>query len=191
MTVVNSAPSADPAPSRGRRAGALTGISLGYFMVLLDTTVLSVAEPDLASSLGSRRPDCSGRSPATPWCSRPCCCRRARQPTGSAPSGSSGAVSRCSRSPPCLSAAAPGLGVLLLLRAVSGAAAAACVPASMAMIARLYPEPAAGRGRSRCGPRSAVRPSRPVPSPAERWSGQRDGERCSWSTCPSHWPCWH
>ncbi|MFJ9771708.1 MFS transporter [Kitasatospora sp. NPDC101157] len=32
---------------------ALLGIALGCFMVLLDTTVLAVAEPDLASSLGS------------------------------------------------------------------------------------------------------------------------------------------
>src|SRR5882724_6852708 len=35
----------------GPRSLALLGISLGYFMVLLDMTVLSVAEPDLASSL--------------------------------------------------------------------------------------------------------------------------------------------
>ncbi|WP_131760321.1 bifunctional [glutamine synthetase] adenylyltransferase/[glutamine synthetase]-adenylyl-L-tyrosine phosphorylase [Actinomadura fibrosa] len=43
-----------PPPERSagaRRRPALLGISLGYFMVLLDTTVLSVAEPDLARSL--------------------------------------------------------------------------------------------------------------------------------------------
>ena len=34
-----------------RRPLALLGISLGYFMVLLDMTVLAVAEPDLAVSL--------------------------------------------------------------------------------------------------------------------------------------------
>jgi DHA2 family methylenomycin A resistance protein-like MFS transporter len=39
-----------------------------------------------------------------------------------------------------LSALAPSLGVLIALRAVLGAAAAACVPSSMAMIARLYPD---------------------------------------------------
>lgn len=42
-----------------------------------------------------------------------------------------------------LSAGAPGLWELVLLRALAGVAAAACVPASMAMIAVLYPEPAA------------------------------------------------
>ncbi|MEU8276295.1 MFS transporter [Microbispora bryophytorum] len=48
MTPTSSAaPPAAPA-----RARALTGIALGYFMVLLDTTVLSVAEPDLARSFG-------------------------------------------------------------------------------------------------------------------------------------------
>ncbi|MGW3041833.1 hypothetical protein ACWC9T_17780 [Kitasatospora sp. NPDC001159] len=43
--------SADPSPAT--RLRALSSISLGYFMVLLDTTVLVVAEPDLAASLGS------------------------------------------------------------------------------------------------------------------------------------------
>lgn len=46
-----------PSPGGGaarrtaRRRLTLLGISLGYFMVLLDMTVLSVAEPDLAASL--------------------------------------------------------------------------------------------------------------------------------------------
>ena len=39
-----------------------------------------------------------------------------------------------------LCALAPVLGVLIALRAVLGAAGAACVPASMALIARLYPD---------------------------------------------------
>ncbi|MEU1089993.1 MFS transporter [Streptomyces sp. NPDC005576] len=42
-----------------------------------------------------------------------------------------------------LSTVAPDLTALLVLRALAGAAAAACVPASMAMIGRLFPEPAA------------------------------------------------
>ena len=59
------------------------------------------------------------------------------------PSGSSGPGSRSSRCASLLSAFAPGLWTLVLLRAILGVAAAACVPASMAMIAQLYPEPAA------------------------------------------------
>ncbi|MCG0061800.1 MFS transporter [Streptomyces tricolor] len=143
MTVVNSAPSADPAPSRGRRAGALTGISLGYFMVLLDTTVLSVAEPDLASSLGTST---AGLQWAVTGYT---VVFAALLLSAGAAADRFGAerLFRCGVTvfalASLLSAAAPGLGVLLLLRAVSGAAAAACVPASMAMIARLYPEPAA------------------------------------------------
>ncbi|AKN72121.1 MFS transporter [Streptomyces sp. PBH53] len=143
MTVVNSAPSADPAPSRGRRAGALTGISLGYFMVLLDTTVLSVAEPDLASSLGTST---AGLQWAVTGYT---VVFAALLLSAGAAADRFGAerLFRCGVAvfalASLLSSAAPGLGVLLLLRAVSGAAAAACVPASMAMIARLYPEPAA------------------------------------------------
>src|SRR3569833_215357 len=47
-----------------------------------------------------------------------------------------------------LSAFAPALGALIALRVVLGAAGAACVPASMAMLARLHPAPAA---RARAG----------------------------------------
>jgi DHA2 family methylenomycin A resistance protein-like MFS transporter len=135
-----------PAGERRVRAGlrpfSLLGISLGYFMVLLDMTVLSVAEPDLAASLHTST---AGLQWAT---------------TGytvvfGALLLSSGAVAdrygahRVFRVGvvvfglgSLLSALAPTLGLLVALRAVLGAAAAACVPASMAMIARLYPSPA-------------------------------------------------
>ncbi|MGI5163795.1 MFS transporter [Spirillospora sp. CA-253888] len=125
-----------------RRPFALLGISLGYFMVLLDMTVLSVAEPDLAASLHT---SLAGLQWAT---------------TGytvvfGALLLSAGAVAdrhgahRVFRVGVAVfglgslaSALAPSLGVLVALRAVLGAAGAACVPSSMAMIARLYPEPA-------------------------------------------------
>ncbi|WP_330249721.1 MFS transporter [Nocardia sp. NBC_00565] len=124
------------------RTRALLGISLGYFMVLLDMTVLSVAEPDLAASL---RTSIAGLQWAT---------------TGytvafAALLLSAGAVAdrygahRVFRFGTAafglvslLSAFAPSLWVLVGLRVLSGAAAAACVPASMAMITRLYPDPA-------------------------------------------------
>ncbi|MEW1864214.1 MFS transporter [Streptomyces sp. NPDC088194] len=136
-----------PAPPRlptaaPRTGTALLGIALGYFMVLLDTTVLSVAEPDLARSLGSS-------TAGLQWVV-----------TGytvafGALLLSAGAVSdrygahRVFRAGVAvfgagslLSACAPGLWTLVGLRAVLGVAAAACVPSSMAMISRLYPDPA-------------------------------------------------
>ncbi|MFD0688578.1 MFS transporter [Actinomadura fibrosa] len=134
-----------PPPERSagaRRRPALLGISLGYFMVLLDTTVLSVAEPDLARSL-------HGTVAGLQW-----------TVTGytvvlGALLLSAGAVAdrhgahRVFRAGVAafgigslLCALAPDLWTLVALRAVLGVAAAACVPASMAMITRLYPEPA-------------------------------------------------
>ncbi|MFB4307554.1 MFS transporter [Actinomadura sp. GTD37] len=131
-----------PVGTAARRRPALLGISLGYFMVLLDTTVLSVAEPDLARSL-------HGTVAQLQWAV-----------TGytvvfGALLLSAGAVAdrygahRVFRAGiavfgagSLLSAAAPDLWTLVALRAVLGAAAAACVPASMALIARLYPAPA-------------------------------------------------
>jgi MFS transporter, DHA2 family, methylenomycin A resistance protein len=123
----------------GRRSLALLGISLGYFMVLLDMTVLSVAEPDLTSSLHT---SVSGLQ----WVV-----------TGYTVAFgslllSAGAVAdrygahRVFRVGAAvfglgslLCAVAPSLGVLIALRAVLGAAGAACVPSAMAIIARLYP----------------------------------------------------
>ncbi|GII61702.1 MFS transporter [Sphaerisporangium krabiense] len=141
MTTVISR--ADAAARRVRRPIVLVGISLGYFMVLLDMTVLSVAEPDLAASLHA---SIAGLQWAT---------------TGytvvfGALLLSAGAVAdrygahRVFRAGivvfglvSLLSATAPTLPVLVALRAVLGAAGAACVPASMALIAWLYPDPAA------------------------------------------------
>ncbi|MCW2888632.1 MAG: stp 15 [Streptosporangiaceae bacterium] len=119
----------------------MLGISLGYFMVLLDMSVLSVAEPDLARSFGT---SVAGLQWAV---------------TGytvvfAALLLSAGAVAdrfgayRVFRAGitvfglgSLLCAAAPWLWTLVVLRALLGVAAAACVPASMAMIARLYPQP--------------------------------------------------
>ncbi|MBW8481123.1 MFS transporter [Actinomadura parmotrematis] len=140
MTVLT--PSASEVAPAGR-ARYLAGISLGYFMVLLDMTVLSVAEPDLAASLHASM---AGLQWAT----------TGYTVTFAALLLSAGAVAdrhgaeRVFRAgiavfalASLLSALAPVLWVLVALRAVLGIAAAACVPASMAMIARLYPAPAA------------------------------------------------
>ncbi|MEE4545025.1 MFS transporter [Streptomyces sp. V4-01] len=131
-----------PPAAPTRTAPALLGVSLGYFMVLLDTTALSVAEPDLARSLGSS-------TAGLQWVVT------AYTVVFGALLLSAGAVAdrygahRVFRAAVAvfgagslLCAAAPGLWTLVALRAVLGAAAAACVPASMAMITRLYPQPA-------------------------------------------------
>jgi DHA2 family methylenomycin A resistance protein-like MFS transporter len=140
-TSIASPASSEPAGIPAGRTRALLGISLGYFMVLLDMTVLSVAEPDLARSLNI---SVAGLQWAV---------------TGytvvfAALLLSAGAVAdrfgahRVFRGGivvfgvgSLLSAAAPWLWTLVGLRALLGAAAAACVPASMAMIAQLYPQP--------------------------------------------------
>ncbi|MGW0658386.1 MFS transporter [Streptodolium elevatio] len=130
----------------GRRASRrrflkLVGISLGYFMVLLDLTVLSVAEPDLAASLGAST---SGLQWATTaytvlfaallLSAGAVADRYGAHRVFKAGTAAFGLVSLA-----C--AAAPGLGTLIAARALLGVAAAAVVPASLALVARLYPDP--------------------------------------------------
>ncbi|WP_371480685.1 MFS transporter [Kitasatospora sp. NBC_00315] len=138
-------PTAAPAapPGRPRTWIPLLGVSFGYFTVLMDTTVLAVAEPDIARSLG-------GSVAGLQW-----------TVTGYTVAFgglllSAGAVAdrfgahRVFRAgmavfglASLLSALAPGLWTLVALRGLLGVASAACVPASMVMITMLYPEPAA------------------------------------------------
>jgi DHA2 family methylenomycin A resistance protein-like MFS transporter len=139
-------PSTRPAagrPAARRRTLALLGVSLGYFMVLLDMTVLSVAEPDLAASLDASLAGLQWTTTAYTVVFG------ALLPAAGAAAdrygahrvfrwgvAAFGAVS-------LLSAAAPTLAALVGLRALLGVAGAACVPASLALVGRLYPEPAA------------------------------------------------
>ncbi|MFJ2578663.1 MFS transporter [Kitasatospora aureofaciens] len=123
------------------RLRSLLGIALGYFMVLLDTTVLSVAEPDLASSLGSSTAGLqwavTGYSVA--FGALLLSAGAAADRYGAHRAFRFGIAAFGAGS--LLSALAPDIWALVLLRAVLGVAAAACVPASMALITRLYPEP--------------------------------------------------
>jgi DHA2 family methylenomycin A resistance protein-like MFS transporter len=140
--MISSSPSTRRAPAIPRRRGlALAGISVGYFMVILDMSVLSVAEPGIARSLHAS-------TAGLQWVV-----------TGYTVAFSSlllsaGAVAdrfgahRLYRGGIALfglgslaSALAPSLGVLVALRAVLGVAAAAAVPASLALISRLYTDP--------------------------------------------------
>ncbi|MGK5558942.1 MFS transporter, partial [Actinomadura kijaniata] len=124
------------------RRTALLGVSLGYFMVLLDMTVLAVAEPDLAASL---RTSVAGLQWATTGYT---VAFGALLLSAGAVADRYGAhrVFRCGVAAfgavSAVSAFAPTLGALVAARVVLGVAAAACVPASLALVARLYPDPA-------------------------------------------------
>lgn len=136
MSILQSRASTSAASTR-----ALLGISLGYFMVLLDMTVLSVAEPDLAASLHT---SIAGLQWATTGYTVAFAAlllsagavadRHGAHRVFRFGTAAFGLVS-------LLSAFAPNLWVLVALRVLLGVAAAACVPASMAMITQLYPDP--------------------------------------------------
>ncbi|MFE9323126.1 MFS transporter [Nocardia sp. NPDC052278] len=120
---------------------ALLGISLGYFMVLLDITVLSVAEPDLAASLHTSVAGLQWTTTgytvafaALLLSAGAVADRHGAHRVFRFGTAAFGVVS-------LLSAFAPNLWVLVALRVLLGVAAAACVPASMAMITQLYPDP--------------------------------------------------
>ncbi|WBB69798.1 MFS transporter [Micromonospora sp. WMMD812] len=120
----------------------LVGISLAYFMVLLDTTVLAVAEPDIMSSLHT---DVVGVGWATTIYT---------MALASALVFGGSLVDRCGAygvfiigvigfglaSLGC--SLAPTLAVLLGYRALLGLFAAAIIPSSLSLIASLYPDPA-------------------------------------------------
>ncbi|SHL31764.1 MFS transporter, DHA2 family, methylenomycin A resistance protein [Actinacidiphila paucisporea] len=131
-----------PGMSPDRKPYALIGIALGYFMVLLDMTVLSVAEPDLSRSLG-------GSVAGLQWAVTGYTVAFGALLLSAGAAADRFGAHRLFRggvavfgAGSLLCAAAPGLWTLVVLRGVLGAAAAACVPSSMALITRLYPEPA-------------------------------------------------
>ncbi|MER7582879.1 MFS transporter [Kitasatospora sp. NPDC097691] len=131
-----------PAPPAGVRSRALLGIALGYFMVLLDTTVLSVAEPDLAASLGSS-------TAGLQWAVTGYSVAFGALLLSAGAAADRYGAHRAFRfgiavfgAGSLLSAFAPDIPTLVVLRALLGVAAAACVPASMALITRLHPESA-------------------------------------------------
>jgi len=120
----------------------LLGISIAYFMVLLDMTVLSVAEPSLAvslhTSIAGLQWAVSGYTVA--FGSLLLSSGAIADAYGAHRVFRAGVATFGAGS--LLSALAPDAGTLIALRVMLGVAAAACVPASMAMITRLYPEPA-------------------------------------------------
>lgn len=141
-----------PAPAAaaegaGRRRAVLAGLSLGYFAVLLDTTVLAVAEPDLVRDLGASTGALqwvvNGYTVALAACLLSAGAVTDRFGAGRVFRGGIAAFGVLS----LLAAAAPDAAALTVLRVLLGVAAAGCVPSSMAVIARAYPD-AAERARA-------------------------------------------
>jgi DHA2 family methylenomycin A resistance protein-like MFS transporter len=120
----------------------LAGISLAYFLVLLDTTVLTVALPDLRASLG-------GTFAGQQWAVNGYTVAFAASLlTGGAVSDRYGAA-RVFRLGVAgfgmislMCAFAPGLGLLIALRALLGLMGALCLGSSLGLIAQIYTDPA-------------------------------------------------
>jgi MFS transporter, DHA2 family, methylenomycin A resistance protein len=140
--------SANPARRHQRRpTPQLVGISLAYFMVLLDTTVLAVAEPSIMASLDT---DVVGVGWATTiytmaLASAVVLGGSLADRWGAYPVFIVGVVGFGAVSLGC--ALAPSLSILLMFRALLGLFAAAIIPSSLSLIASLYPEPGR-RGRA-------------------------------------------
>ncbi|MDR9856110.1 MFS transporter [Paenibacillus sp. VCA1] len=131
--------------SRRRLAKALliAGLSLGYFMVLLDTTVVNVAPPAIRADLG-------GGISGLQWVVNAYTIVFAgfllsmgglADKLGARRVYVGGLILFLAAS--ALSAAASSLGMLIALRAVLGVGGAALTPASLTLIAHAFPEPSA------------------------------------------------
>ncbi|MGA4989151.1 MFS transporter [Nonomuraea bangladeshensis] len=121
----------------------LFGFSLAYFLVILDTTVLTVALPDLRDSLG-------GPPAGQQWAVNAYTVAfAAALLAGGAVADRYGAARVFKLGVAAfgglslLCAAAPHLGVLIGTRALLGVAAALCTGGSLGLLAELYPSPAA------------------------------------------------
>jgi DHA2 family methylenomycin A resistance protein-like MFS transporter len=129
--------------STGKLAKVLLilGISLGYFMVLLDMTVVSVALPAIRADLG-------GGISGLQWVVNAYTIVFAglllsmgaiADKLGAKRVFISGLALFLAAS--AISAAVPSLGVLICLRAILGVGGAALLPASLTLIAHAFPEP--------------------------------------------------
>ncbi|GGZ81404.1 MFS transporter [Streptomyces echinoruber] len=126
-----------------RRRGLFAGIAAGNFLVLLDTSILNVALPDVHSDLHASEA-------ALPWALDAYTIVFAGLLLASGAVADRLGARRVYRgsvlafgvlSLAC--AAAPDAGSLIAGRALLGVAAAGMVPASLALLAGLYPDPAA------------------------------------------------
>ncbi|MBT2229019.1 MFS transporter [Nonomuraea sp. NEAU-A123] len=118
------------------------GFSLAYFLVILDTTVLTIALPDLRASLG-------GSLAGQQWAVNAYTVAFATSLlTGGAVADRYGAARIFKVGVVAfgvislLSAAAPHLGALIVLRALLGVAGALCTGGSLGLLPELFPDPA-------------------------------------------------
>ncbi|OXM68881.1 MFS transporter [Amycolatopsis vastitatis] len=123
------------------------GISLAYFMVLLDTTVLAVAEPSIMTSLHTGVVGVGWTTTVYTMAlaSALVFAGSLADRLGAYRVFLAGVIGFGAASLAC--AFAPTIALLLVFRAVLGLFAAAIIPSSLALIAGLYPEPGA-RGRA-------------------------------------------
>lgn len=117
-------------------------ICLGYFLVILDTTVLNIGLPDVRVDLG-------GGVPALQWVVDGYALTFAALLIGAGALGDRTGPRRCFRAglavfagASALGAAAPTIELLIAARAVQGVGAALLVPTSLALLAADRPDPA-------------------------------------------------
>ena len=121
---------------------ALTGLSLGYFMVLFDTTALTVALPDVARDLGGGVQALAWVTDAYTLTFAGCLLAGgiAADRHGADRTFLAGLTGFGVLSLAC--AAVPSTGTLVAARAALGVAGALLLPASLSLIAGLYTDPA-------------------------------------------------
>ncbi|GAA3554371.1 MFS transporter [Nonomuraea rosea] len=119
------------------------GFSLAYFLVILDTTVLTIALPDLSASLGGSLAGQQWAVNAYTVAFAACLLAggAVADRYGAARVFKAGVAAFGVLS--LLSAAAPDLGVLIALRALLGVAGALCTGGSLGLLAEMFPVPAA------------------------------------------------
>ena len=153
---------------RGNPWAVLIVVSLGFFMTLLDLTIVNIAIPDMitqAARVARRRP--LGDQRIRPRPGRPGHHGgQARRPDRAADHVQQPA-SRCSPSASAACGSGPEPGWLIAFRAVQGLGAAMLMPQTLTIITNTLPAGAARRRRSASGARWPVWP----PSPGRPWAG--------------------
>lgn len=159
-----------PANQKNRSSWLLAGLSLGYFIVLLDTTVVTVALPAIRDTLGG---GLSGMSWVTGaytmvFASMLLGMGSLADRLGAARVFLGGIVLFMLASVLC--AVSPAIGWLIGFRALLGVGGAALLPSSLTIIAETLRTPPAGPRRSASGRRCRAWRLPPVRSSAAFWS---------------------